>query len=158
MKEGLTIRKSEIGDVNAIQDLNQQLFNNEISNFDDTLDGEWPANNKKYFEDAINDENGLVLVAVDGDNIIGYLIGGIKEAGDYRNIQNILEIGNTFVIEEYRRMGIGKEMVEKLLDFARLKGVGRSKVLVSSSNEAAIKFYKKMGLMEYDLVLEGDIK
>ncbi len=154
----MEIRKARVEDVNDILRLNQKLFDNEYSNFDKTLDCGWPPNNKDYFKDSIKDENFISLVAVSNRKIIGYLIGSIHKAEEYRKLKELAEVDNTFVLEEHRGKGVGKKLFEEFLEWSKKRGIDRMKVVASSKNKKAINFYKKCGFKDYNLTLEGDIQ
>ena len=59
----MIIRKATINDLSQIQELNNQLFELELANFDKHLIKGWPLSpeGKQYFQDAINE--GYVIVA-----------------------------------------------------------------------------------------------
>jgi len=153
----IEIRGAKSKDVKEIISLNQKLFNYEYNNFDKTLDCSWPPKNENYFKKSVEDKNSIVLVAVSNRNIIGYLIGSIHKAEDYREIKEVVEVDNTFVVEEHRRKGIGKELFKKFLEWAKKKETRRMKVVASAKNKDAINFYKKCGFIDYNLTLERDI-
>ncbi len=67
------------------------------------------------------------------------------------------EIDNMWVDEEYRSRGIGKELMSDVEIWAKEKGTRKMRVITSCKNEKRIKFYKREGFSEYDLILEKDI-
>lgn len=152
----IEIKKATIENVKDILNLNQQLFNYD-KNFDKTLDPTWPSNNKKYFKNSIINKNSLALVVVDNAEIVGYLIGTINEAEDYRNIQKIAELDNMFILPKYRKKGIGTDLCGKFFKWAKEKGIKRASVIVSEQNSKAINYYKKCGFLDYNLILEAKI-
>ncbi len=152
----IQIRKAQIEDVNEIISLNQQLFDYD-SKFDNTLDKTWPQKNKDYFEKSITDDNFLAFVAVADDKIMGYLIGSITKAEDYRNIKDIAELENMFILSNHRKKGIGTLLVNKFVDWAKEKGMKRIKVFASADNQLAINFYKKNYFKDYGITLEKEL-
>ena len=84
--EKAIIRIATINDLPFIQDLNNELFNLELQNYDNTLVKGWALSNegKEYFEDLIS--NHYVIVALLNDMIVGYLAGSINDKGSYDDI------------------------------------------------------------------------
>ncbi|MFH1501223.1 MAG: GNAT family N-acetyltransferase [archaeon] len=153
----MEIREAKIEEVEEILKLNQQLFDYEFENFDKTLDCNWSPKNKGYFEKAIKGKNSITLVAVLDGKIIGYLVGGIHKAGNYRKIEKLVEVENTFILEEQRGKGVGEKLFKMFLEWAKKKKVKRMKVVASAKNKRAINFYKKCGFLDYDSILERNI-
>ena len=150
----IEIKVAAISNLKDIQELNHQLCIKEVKEFDQTINENYPIqkDGEEYFKERI--ENGYALVADVDNKIVGYLIGGISEASDYRNISKIAEAENMYVLEEYRSFGIGGKLFQEFIDWCKAKGIERMKVVVSSKNTKAIDFYKKEGFEDYDITLE----
>lgn len=56
-----------------------------------------------------------------------------------------LYLEDIFVLDEYRGMGIGTEMLVELAKIARDKGCGRMEWIVLDWNEPSIEFYRSLG-------------
>ncbi|MBQ8431021.1 MAG: hypothetical protein IJX26_03680, partial [Clostridia bacterium] len=71
----MIIRKATIEDLSRIQELNNELFELEIANYDKYLIKDWPLSNegKAYFENAIRES--FVVVAEIENQVVGYLLG-----------------------------------------------------------------------------------
>ncbi len=63
-----------------------------------------------------------------------------------------LFLEDIFVLEEYRRQGVGKTMFGFLIETARCEGCGRIEFTVLKWNKLAQEFYKKKELMLGKLV------
>lgn len=153
----IEIKEATSDNLKYITDLNKQLFDHEYTNFDKTLDCNWPSNNQDYFKKSITSKDSITLVAFAKGRVIGYLIGSIKKASAYRKIKRLAEIDNMFVLPEFRGQGTGSLLCEKFVNWAKKKGVDRIKVVASVNNEKAINFYKENKFKEYDLALEREI-
>jgi len=151
------IRESNIEELGDIIDLNQKLFYYEFEYFDQTLDCEWPERHKDYFKKSIENESSLTLVAISNNHVIGYLIGKIGISDDYRNVDLIAEIENMFILPEFRGKEIGTALCKRFFEWAKIKGIKKSKVEASASNKKAIDYYKKNGFNEYNIILERDL-
>jgi ribosomal protein S18 acetylase RimI-like enzyme len=86
-----------------------------------------------------------------GDRSITYLA---KDAGapcaiaaaylDHENADQA-HLVSMWVAPTHRRLGIGEKMVRKIFDWVRLQNISRLTLLVTSNNDAAIKFYERLG-------------
>ena len=155
--EDITIRCANLGDVELIQKLNYKLFELEKENFDSTLILDWPLSKegKKYFEDLINNE--YVIIALEDENVIGYLAGSINEKGSYELIQ-YGEINNMLVDDKYRGLGVGKQLINQFKEYCKSKNITNLKVVASAKNKNAIDFYKKQGFEDFNITLTMDME
>ena len=150
--EDITIRCASLNDIELIQKLNYKLFELEKENFDSTLILDWPLSEegKKYFEELINNE--YVIVAIKGEDVIGYLAGSMNEKGSYELIQ-YGEINNMLVDDKYRGLGIGKQLINKFKEYCKDKNITNLKVVTSAKKKNAIEFYRKQGFNDFDITL-----
>lgn len=155
----MRIRKATIKDLKSIQQLNHQLFENEIECFDDTLDEKWSLSKRgeKYFTKKLTDKKSIVFLAIENDEIVGYLAGEMFKAPDFRKPKKMSEIENMLVKEDHRGQGIGTRLAEQFLKWSKEQGAERSKVIASSKNKKGINFYKKNKFNKYETVLECDL-
>ena len=154
----MKIRIAKLKYLKEIIALNQKLFDYEYSNFDKTLDCNWPSKNEKYFKKSITDKNSLTLIAIENNKIIGYFIGNIKKAADYRNIKKIAEGDNAYILPAYQRKAIGTQFYKRFSEWSKSKGVNRIKAIVSATNKQSINWHKKIGFVEHNLVLSKKLK
>jgi ribosomal-protein-alanine N-acetyltransferase len=61
------------------------------------------------------------------------------------------ELGNVAVSKEWRRRGVGAQLVEAALERARARGVREVFLEVRRSNEAARRLYARLGFIEIGL-------
>ena len=156
---GIEIKEATIENLRDIQKLNHQLCKKENKEFDSTINPNWPLSKEgeDYFKDRISKKDGYVLIALIDGQIVGYLTGGIVEAEDYRNIPNLAELENMFIVEEHRNKNIGAKLHQLFVGWCKEKVIERFKVVVSSENIKAINFYKNNKFKDYDIVLESEI-
>jgi len=65
-----------------------------------------------------------------------------------------LYIDDICVDEAYRKCGVGKELYEYVLSYARKEGYYNVTLNVWNCNPAAIRFYEKMGMSPYKIGME----
>tara|TARA_Y100000310_G_scaffold89559_2_gene86664 strand:- start:10771 stop:11262 length:492 start_codon:yes stop_codon:yes gene_type:complete len=155
----IIVREALIDDLKSIQLLNKKLFEGEFDKYDDTINVDWPLSKEgeKFYEERISGSEGCAFVLVKGEEIIGYLVGSLSKDEFYRNVKEIAELDEMYILEEYRNGGHGSLLYSKSLEWCKEKGVKRLKVLVTAKNKQAINFYKKKGFDDYNVTLERDV-
>ena len=154
----ISVRKATLKDLKAVQELNLKLFEKEYKEYDSTLDISWPYSEegKKYFSEIIKKEFSAVAEA-DGKTV-GYILGGKSGTETWRTVKRIAELYNMLVLKEYRGKGIGTKLANLFLDWCRQNNFERIRVVSSAQNKKGIKFYKKCGFNDYDVILEAGLK
>ena len=153
----MIIRKATLNDLPQIQELNNQLFELELANFDKHLIKGWPLSpeGKQYFQDAIN--QGYVIVAETkikkegASHVVGYLLAE-ETSIPYYNFK-IAELCNMCVDSQYRKQGIGNALYKEFEKHFTAQGIAHFIVTASYKNESAKAFYKKMGFEEANTTL-----
>ena len=87
----------------------------------------------KLFNNRLFQEEGS-FVALDGDKVVGFISGLVKES-DLGNPKASGYIHTLFVNKEYRRQGIGSELLKSVEEYFRGKGVQNARwVFLSNIN------------------------
>jgi len=92
-------------------------------------------------------------VSEDKGIIVGYSTFAIKDLPAWRLVR-VAELENLFVTEKSRSKGVGQLLIDDFFLWARMNKADKACVNVFFTNDGAIKFYKRHGLKEYDLILE----
>jgi ribosomal protein S18 acetylase RimI-like enzyme len=88
---------------------------------------------------------------VDGERAVGYLA---REGQQYCGLAvSFLDEADTakanvysmWVAPEYRKAGVGRLLIDGIVAWAADRGVRDLQLMVTSSNDAAIEFYKRLG-------------
>ena len=142
----MVIRKATTDDLQRIQELNNELFELELANYDKYLVKDWPLSieGKEYFENAIR--NSFVIVAEIENKVVGYLLGEENDIPYYSF--KIAELCNMCVDENYRKNGVGNALYSEFEKYYKEHGITHFMVTASFKNESAKAFYKKMGFTE----------
>lgn len=82
----------------------------------------------------------LWLVALDGDTVAGY-VGSQSVMGE-------ADMMNVAVLPEYRRRGVGRHLVNELIQSLSERGVHSLTLEVRASNESAINLYNSLGFIQ----------
>ncbi|MBQ7669997.1 MAG: ribosomal protein S18-alanine N-acetyltransferase [Clostridia bacterium] len=88
-------------------------------------------------ERIIGSKNSCCISAIAGDRIVGY--------GFSRTVVDECEILDLAVSPKYKRQGIGKAVLEKMLECARNAGAETAYLEVREGNPAAIALYEGVG-------------
>ena len=88
----------------------------------------------------LNNRLSLWFVAVQEEQVIGY-VGSQTVLGE-------TDMMNIAVHPNYRKQGVGTELIEHLIEALALRGSHSLMLEVRISNEAAISVYKKLGFTE----------
>jgi len=156
--KNIIIREANKKDLNDILCLNLILFKKEFKEFDKTLNIGWTYSpkGKDYFNKRITNKEGFVAVAVNNNEVIGYICCGLHD--DRTRIAKKAELENMMVAEEYRGQKIGSKLVKLFFDWCKVKKIKNILVTASADNLSGIRFYKKLGFGDYDLTLEKKLK
>ena len=92
---------------------------------------------ERSIESELNNPLSLWVVAMDGDVVAGYV--------GSQSVQGEADMMNLAVLPQYRRQGIGKELVTRLVSQLQSKMVYCLSLEVRASNEAAIALYQSLG-------------
>ncbi|MFC1901068.1 GNAT family N-acetyltransferase [Chloroflexota bacterium] len=105
---------------------------------------------EKDIRPAIKSKNSKILVALDDGQIIGHSYAFIIEPdpatakrGKYGYIHDL------FVIPEYRRRGIGKQLFDEILKWFHSLDIDRVELEVIVGNYLANSFWKKHGFSDH---------
>jgi GNAT superfamily N-acetyltransferase len=155
------IKIATLDDLKDIQKLNKQLFDEEFDKYDQTINCDWPLSKQgeAFYKERITDENSCAFILKTADNkTIGYLVGSLADDEFYRNVDNIAELDDMYIIEEFRSSGFGGKLYNAFISWCKEKSVKRVKVLVTAKNSTAISFYKKKGFLDHNVTLEASIE
>jgi GNAT superfamily N-acetyltransferase len=112
-----------------------------------------------YYDIAamIEDPEVEVMVAVDGDLVVGSGYAKEKPSDDYVDPPKHCFLGFMFVHPDYRGRGVNGLVTEALLDWARARGLTEVQLRVYDDNVGAIRAYKKKGFSKYMVVMRREL-
>ena len=101
----------------------------------------------------IEDGSAYIIGAFDDKKIAGFI--WVYK----RNVDEKIKLHiNYFIVnEEYRRLGIGKKLIDEVLAYAKKNNIHNIELMVSSSNASAISFYQNNGFTEERVMLCKEI-
>lgn len=153
----ITTRSANKNDLEVIQVLNQEVF---IDNqqYDPDLKMDWTKSPKgiNYFTNLLNNPEFCCLIAEDAGKPVGYIAATPRKVSYLKG--KYFEIDNMGVSPEYRSKGIGSLLIDKCLEWAKIKGYNKLHVNAYFTNKKALNFYKKNGFSEIDISLQINIQ
>ena len=93
-----------------------------------------------YRRELFTNPNSIMMVArnlMPGPAVIGFFAGWI--------VEDELHVNNVASHRDYRRIGVGRSLMESAIDEARLRGGAQVVLEVRASNEAAQLLYRGLG-------------
>jgi len=123
MLKNIMIRPIKFDDLDAVYNLETALFPNP-----------WP---KSFFQHDLMSGDSVGLVAEQEGQLIGYAMATLT--GDGFHVTNIA------IDRQHQRRGLGRELMNQLEALATAKGSRYVFLEVRTNNNAAIRFYEKLG-------------
>lgn len=111
----------------------------------------------RYFLKLMRSRNALFLVAEHGGAIVGHAIGEIKKNAPGLLEEKHGEVGEIFIKKEYRRTGLGKQFIDKILAWLKKKKIKRVVVDFDAKNGIARTAYKKMGFKPFKEIYQMNL-
>jgi ribosomal-protein-alanine N-acetyltransferase len=93
-----------------------------------------------YRRELFTNPNSIMIVArnlIPGPAVLGFFAGWI--------VEDELHVNNVASHRDYRRMGVGRSLMEAAVDEASGRGVAQVLLEVRASNETAQRMYKNLG-------------
>ena len=158
------IRHADSKDAKLIADLSHQTFYEAFA-AQNTKENMEKFLNQQFTKGKLILEVGApgndFLLAYDGQKVAGYAKIREQTAPKSLGITNAIEIARLYVIEEMIGKGLGKLLMQTIIDIARQKDIPVVWLAVWEKNQRAIDFYKKWGFEKFDdtlFVLGDDIQ
>jgi len=111
---------------------------------------------REYLRQRVNNPKMIGFVAVVEGRIVA-LAGAWSQ--DFRRLAHHAELGVT-VVKEFWGLGLGRKMMEVVLDWGAHRGLRKMYLQVFDHNERAIRLYRDMGFVEEgrlrEDILRGD--
>lgn len=148
-----SIRPAHEADIPALADLNTDLFREDSGRHDPTINLDWPGR-RTYFEELIADgARNVAWLAEDHDQAIGYFVGRIRAADDFRTVTSAA-LEHLYVAPEYRNGGVGTALAQAFFTWAREQNATRATVTAYTDNADAIRFYQRIGFDQRSTTLD----
>ena len=111
----------------------------------------------EFITGHMSKEDSCVLVAECASQIVGHCLASITENPPVITTKQYGLFQELAVTANYRRCGIGEELVKEMIEWFRNHDIKRIEVKVSVHNELSMAFWKKMGFNPYIETLYREI-
>ena len=150
MNGQVNIREAVMEDVPAIIGIWKELmdFHKEL----DAFFSRSATSHERFAEfltSNMEKEDSCVLVAADGEHIVGYCQATISKYPPVLIKEKYVEIFDMAVTEKYQRQGIGRMIIDALRRWYADKDVDRIELKYLTANKSAKEFWTKMGFQPY---------
>ncbi len=117
----------------------------------------WQEEYRHFIRGLLGRDDALAVVGVDGDRVVGYAVGRISVLPGFFEQRRRGYIHDVVTREPYRRRGIGRRLVEALLDWLRECEVSAVELTVAVKNEEAVAFWTNLGFITYMHHMKRDL-
>jgi GNAT superfamily N-acetyltransferase len=107
------------------------------------LDPPTKEGRRRLVSDVFTKKRIRLLVAAEGERLVGYALYFYSYSSFVAKPTLYLE--DLYVLEDYRRRGVGFALLRRCVETAISDGCGRMEWTVLTWNEKAIRFYEKLG-------------
>ena len=99
----------------------------------------------RRLSEILNHADNCVFVILDNENIVGWIHGfyTMRIESD-----SFIEIGGMLVDKNYRRKGIGRMLIQKIIEWAHEKKINKIRVRCNSLRNETHSFYHSIGFVE----------
>jgi ribosomal protein S18 acetylase RimI-like enzyme len=136
------LRRISPGDLAVYREIRLRALKDAPSAFGSTYARESAFTDREWTErvERLEGETGVGFLAVDDDAACGLVVGFLDREDPKR-----AGIVSMWVAPAHRRAGVGRSLVEAVLDWASQRGAGTVRLMVTSANEGAMRFYEDFG-------------
>lgn len=113
------------------------------------LSSDGPANQEKHILNLLNKEDARVAVALDNGRVIGYSVIEIYNYPPIFTRQSYGFISDIAVTSDYRRKGIGEQMLTRIFEWFESMKMERIELNAAAGNQVSSSFWKKHGFKDY---------
>jgi ribosomal protein S18 acetylase RimI-like enzyme len=111
-----------------------------------------------YFANFIDYKDKKAFIAIANNRIVGYVTAYVKSQPSFWRIKMVGDVSGLMVDNDYRRKGIGNQLMTHCKAFFKENNVTHYTVYTSVNNKDAIEFYKQLGMEPLHTTLKGKIE
>ncbi len=97
----------------------------------------------------IKDNTAYIVGAIENEKLLGFIWSYKREV----NKEERYHVNYFFVNAQYRKQGIGKELMNRVIKNARENGAKAVELIVLADNKGAVEFYKKQEFINEKMYL-----
>jgi ribosomal protein S18 acetylase RimI-like enzyme len=124
-------------------------FHQDIDPIFTPRDGALPGFVEHHLRRFIKSKDGLVLVALEGEQAVGFSLSEIKGPMEGYHLDRFGYVDTLAVMASYRRRGIGEKMFDEIMKWFHSKNIDRVELEITTRNHLASSFWAKHGFTDY---------
>jgi ribosomal protein S18 acetylase RimI-like enzyme len=140
------IRRADKSDVSKLMSLAEEFMHG-TATYEERL---------SILENSLRDPDYELWIAKVSGEIVGFI--DLWVIHDFCHGGMLSYIQNLYVAPKYRGLGIGSQLLQKIIERAKERGALEIHVVTKFDNERAIQLYKKHGLTKESLQLEKEFE
>ncbi len=105
-----------------------------------------------YVTEIINGPHYFGFVAEDQDQLVGFIVGSMKDRQGYK-LDREGYVEDFFVAAEHRSQGIGTQLFSRLVEDFKKRGATHLALDAYAANQSAIDLYHQWGFVDSELVM-----
>ncbi|MDR7481790.1 MAG: GNAT family N-acetyltransferase [Armatimonadota bacterium] len=119
---------------------------------------QWQDEYRYFLRSLLGRDDALAVVAVREARLIGYAVGRLTVLPGFFEERRRGYIHDVVTRHAYRRRGVGRRLVQALLDWMAEAGVPTVELTVAVGNDEAMAFWERMGFSPYMLHYKRDLR
>jgi len=104
---------------------------------------------EEHLKNLMAEADTLVLVALDNGKVVGLSIAQVRKSSPAFKRGRFGFIDEMAVKAEYRRRGVGTQILEKILDWFKSRNIDMVELDIAAANQVGYPFWKKHGFRAY---------
>ena len=143
----MRIKTAGIRDADTLARLNQHVHELHVENLPHFFKSPTFEEAEVAFKETLGKNNSRAFIAYDGDVAIGYVLVFISERPEdaSNHSRRWLYIGQISVEPDWQHRGVGRELMNVALQYARENGIDTVELDTWSFNDSAQAFFKSLG-------------
>jgi GNAT superfamily N-acetyltransferase len=151
-----SVRTATASDLDGVVASCAALFAEDAGQRDHLRNTTWPATyGASWCADLLADPGSLVLVATKDDAVVGHLVGKFLPVSEMW-VAPRAELVSMYVRPEVRGGGVGGQLIDGFVGWARERGAARLEVNAYAANETALRVYERHGFRPHSVLLTTD--
>ena len=145
----IVIRKTKVKDIKQIADLTNAIWRSAYAHIMPQEIFEKIEEEKdqqiEIAEKRVNKYGRIEYVAVQGDKVVGLVIGKVQSRYHEYDSRGFANLGGLYIDPEYQHLGIGKKLFDKVVEHFKGQGYKKMFLGVLKDNVQARRAYEKWG-------------
>lgn len=111
----------------------------------------------EYLKEDLAHPQRAVFFAIEDDETVGMVLAKVYDCIPISKYQSKGYISNLYVLEQFRKRGIGAELAQHALAWLRDQDVRHVLLEIHEGNHAALALYRKLGFQTYTVKMTKDL-